>query len=485
MSSASHVPASLPVLPGVALSGKYLLSEEPPGSRGDMLDALPLPGRKVALLIADVVGSGPEAPVAGAQVRAILRERLGAGAGLLQSLESLDRYAHTHPELCATTLCVATLGLDDGLFEWATVGHPPPLLVQPSESTFLRATPTRPLGTGGHLTTRTTRLEPDQMVALYTDGLVTSGGRDLAAGQGMLADAAAKALVETRHTVSAVQRADDVGDRMLHTMVPHQGCTDDGAVLIAARATRPEPFALRSPATPDAVPDVRHRINTWLDGLGAGLIDHVGLGHAVVELAANVVEHAYGEPGAQAEPDHIIEVDGRLEDDGTVCITVGDRGRWREPRESHGRGRGLMMASGLADAMRMVRTGRGTRVELTQRLTRPVALLRAVAEESGARVLDESEELDIHADAARVIASGPLDELATDLLHAALTRATRAGTSDAVLDLAAVTHLGSPAVQTIFEFVARAARTGTHLALEAPPESPAAQILEVVGLPAR
>ena len=38
----------------------------------------------------------------------------------------------------------------------------------------------------------------------------------------------------------------------------------------------------------------------------------------------------------------------------------------------------LMMASGLADTMRIVRTGHGTRVELVQSLTRPVALLRAV-----------------------------------------------------------------------------------------------------------
>ena len=482
MTATSHLPATLPVLPGVALSGRYLLSEEPPATRGDLLDGLPLPGRKVALFTADVVGSGPDAGAAAAQVRAILRERLGAGAGLLGAMESLDRYAHANPELCAAGVCVATLGLDDGIFEWIAAGHPAPLRVSAEGAEFLRSSSTRPLGTGARLTIRTSRLDEGDMVALFTNGLVSFEGRHLAEGSEQLAATAATALATVTSTTSSAERGDEVGDRLLRALVPARGSEDDVALLIALRSRRPEPFRLRTAATPENLPAVRHQINVWLDGLGAGLLDHVGLGHAVVELAANVVEHAYdgARPGGAGDG---IQIDGSLEDDGTVCICVVDHGRWRE--QARGGGRGLMMASGLADTMRMVRTARGTRVELTQRLTRPVPVLHAVATESMERTLDESGELEIHADPGELVASGPLDELASDLLHAGLTRATLAGTGDAVVDLDAVTHLGSPSVQTIFEFVARSARTGTHLTLRAGPQSPAAQILELVGLPVR
>lgn len=480
MTAAHHVPVTLPVLPGVALSGRYLLSEEPPSSRGDTLDAFALPGAKVALFVVDVVGSGPAAGVAATHAQAILRERLRAGAGLAGALQSLDRYAHDQPELCAATVCAATLGLDDGVLEWAAVGHPPPLLLGRGQPQYLPSTAGRPLGTGGPIGTRTTRLEQGEMIALYTDGLFAVDGRGLGEGMARLAGVADAALADAPTGSSAADHGDEVGDRMLRSMAATHGSDDDAAILLVAREGRPERFALLVSAVAENLPDVRRRINAWLDGLGAGLIDHVGLGHAVVELAANVVAHAYSDP--RSSLDEVIQIDGRLDDDGTVCISVADHGRWRQESSS---GRGLMMASGLSDTIDITRTDHGTRVEITQRLTRPVPILRAVMDESnGAHLLDETDELEIRADPGRVVASGPLDEIATDLLHAALAKATWAGTRDAVIDLDAVTHLASPSVQALFDFVARSDRTGTQLTLHAAPESPAAQILELVGLPA-
>src|SRR3546814_17601479 len=77
-----------------------------PLNKGDTLDALPLSGDRVALLVADVVGNGFAAAVAVSQVKAVLRERLGAGVDLQQVMMSADRYAFDLPEVCATTACV-------------------------------------------------------------------------------------------------------------------------------------------------------------------------------------------------------------------------------------------------------------------------------------------------------------------------------------------------------------------------------------------
>ncbi len=127
-----QIPAGLPVLPGVVLTGCYLLTDVEPLNRGDTMDAIVLPHRRVALMVADVVGHGIGAALAITQVRAILRDRLVGGAGLRGALESVDKYAEHHPETCATTMCVAVLDLDHGSVEYAVAGHLPPCCSRPS-----------------------------------------------------------------------------------------------------------------------------------------------------------------------------------------------------------------------------------------------------------------------------------------------------------------------------------------------------------------
>src|SRR3546814_10765164 len=102
-----------------------------PLNKGDTLDAPPVSGDRVALLVADVVGNGFAAAVAVSQVKAVLRDRLGAGVDLQQVMMSADRYAFDHPEVCATTACVVILSLEDGEFEWCSAGHPTPVRMTP------------------------------------------------------------------------------------------------------------------------------------------------------------------------------------------------------------------------------------------------------------------------------------------------------------------------------------------------------------------
>ncbi len=68
---------------------------------------------------------------------------------------------------------------------------------------------------------------------------------------------------------------------------------DDVAVLVAQRMPAPEALSLRLDADTLDLGELHGRISAWLDDLGAGLADHISLGHALMELATNVVNHAY------------------------------------------------------------------------------------------------------------------------------------------------------------------------------------------------
>lgn len=473
------VPVGIPVLPGAVLSGRYVLGSEPQG-RADTLDALPLPGRRLALLVADVVGSGVGAALVVSQLKAILRERLQAGVGLMASLASVDRYAETYPDARGATMCVATLSLEDGEFEWASVGHPPPVLLASGQRPRLLEAPTsRPLGTGGGRLPelQRCRLSIGDRVALFTDGLLSLEDQPLSAGCDRLLEAFETELPGVVSQVPPIHLADELCDRVLSRMLPAHGARDDVALLLLTRSPQPTPFVLEMDAIPESLPSIRHRINQWLDGMGAGLIDHIGLGHAVVELAANAVAHAYRESTLEAPK---VCVEAVLEDDGLVRITVSDQGRWREQSSD---GRGLVMAAGLADSMEVIRSETGTSVTLTQHLTRSVRLLEQVVEPY-ADDFAEPADLLTRGETGRLVVSGPIDDTTVDAFETALTEVTRAGTEDAVVDLSGVTHLASPGVQVLFDFVTSSERTGFELCLKAPPDSVAGEVMRLVGLTA-
>lgn len=465
----------LPVVPGAAVAGRYVLGDPSGESRGDCLDAVPVPGG-LGVFVGDVVGIDGPAELAAERLRAVLSERLGSGVGLAEAMTDLDLYAASTPQLVAATMCAGIVNVADGEFEWCAAGHPPPLrwgaLNPPA---FLPGPVGPPLGTG-RATTRTTRrvhLAEGDMVALYSDGLVAFDGRSLDDGQRLLVDGAARAVARGGSEVP-VQFGDEICERVFQE-IASGAHHDDATMLLAIRTGDTLPFALEVPADPVQLRVLRHAINAWLDSLGASLADHVGLGHAAVELAANVISHAYLD---QPAADRVIRCDAVLQGDGWVHISVTDRGRWRSQDST---GQGLMMAAGLADRLDIERSSNGTSVTVSQRLWRPVAVLQPLRD-GASPVVEVPNELTVDASPGRLTATGPVDDISVDVFHAALTRATRSGTQDCVVDLSRVTHLASPGVQALFEFVGRSERVGAALTIQATPGSPAAQILELVGL---
>ena len=88
------------------------------------------------------------------------------------------------------------------------------------------------------------------------------------------------------------------------------------------------------PAGLDALADLRRAFGRWLAAVHPADDDVSILQHALGELAANAVEHAYAYPGA-GEPGPVT-LTATLTADGELRAQVRDQGRWREPEPTPG-----------------------------------------------------------------------------------------------------------------------------------------------------
>ena len=484
----AQIPRVLPVVPGLVLAGQYALTEQEPRHRGDTLGACALGGGRVGLMVADVVGHGAGASLSAAELRALLWSFLCDGALLTGALEGLDRHAERHRELAASAVGVAVLDLRSGSMEYATAGMAPPIVLRPGGTP--RQLPTlrmRPLGTGGSMRSDTTVLGPDDMVVWSTNGLLNSPGRGLVGDAADLVERAGQALDESVLRDSPLgERADEVGRSILSRQFTADMC-DDVAVLVAQRRTAPEALSLRLDVDTYDIGELHTTVSGWLDDVGVGLADHISLGHALVELATNVVNHAYRRSDlaggwVEGRGDRPLVIDAALDETGAVVATVSDRGRWRSP--GSGSGHGLTMAAGLVDSMHVKRTPEGTLVEIRSRLGRPVGLWQVETGASHWRGDSLPDEMSTVVLAGRLTASGPVDEGSAEQFHAALVEATRAGTEAATVDLTGLTLLASPGVQSLFELSARSTQSGVRMDIVASEQSPARRILDLVGLAA-
>ena len=374
--------------------------------------------------------------------------------------------------------------------EYAAAGLAPPLVLRPGGAPVqLEAPGMRPLGTGASMRTHSTRLGPDDMVVLSTNGSFNTTRRGPGGEASDLMTRAARALDDSfGRGAPPCERADDVGRSILSRQLTADMC-DDVAVLVAQRRPAPAALSLRLDSDTLDLGELHGRISTWLDDLGAGLADHISLGHAMMELATNVVKHAYRRSDLEGgwvdgQGDRPLRIDASLDETGTVVATVSDSGEWRTPGARTGAGRGLTMAGGLVDSLRAERTSRGSMMEIRSRLGRPVQLWQVEADPASRAGRPLPTEMSTVSVTGHLTASGPVDEVSAELFHAALVEVTHAGTEAAIVDLTDVTLLASPGVQSLFDLSARSARSGVRMDIVAPELSPARHILDLVGLAA-
>jgi len=345
------------------MAARYRAAETMTRVGGDWYDALELPSRRLGLVIGDVVGHGVRAAALMGELRSGLRAFASEGRSPADTLARLEAFAvATHGVGMLATALFLVLDLDTGRATCASAGHPPPLLLLPDGSArYCEITASAPLGLGhpDGFASATVAVPDGATLVLFSDGLVERRGEVI--------DEGLERLVDAIGDVRPLADPDELCTRIISRIEAGGAAGDDIALLVARVDPLPlDGWSVRLPATVDSVPLARHRVTGWLDRLEVPAECRFALALAVTEAASNVVEHAYG-PGA-----HDFEVAARRDRE-AVVVWVTDRGRWRAPRETPGRGRGLHIIEEIADEVDVVPTAGGTTVRIRQRLARPAA----------------------------------------------------------------------------------------------------------------
>ncbi|GGM92975.1 hypothetical protein GCM10011609_33060 [Lentzea pudingi] len=489
---AALLPTSLPVLPQARIAARYLAGEHGPTAGGDWFDAIPLKDGAVVLAVGDVAGSGVTASAAMGQLRTVLAFLLHTNDDLLSALEQTNSFAAGHRALHAATLAVVKLDPRTGELSYSSCGHPPPLVVRADGTTeFLSGPTSGPLGVGRSPALSTARLAPDDLVLLYSDGLVERPGRtpgeaavELAT---LAADAAMNRVLPHTETDQAVERV----CRLTIDLLTRTGYRDDVTTLAVQRLAEPvPPLSVRFASTLSNLALARREIRDWLAGVNAGRRDREVLEFAVGEATTNTAEHAYP-PGRQGT----VLITAQLTPDGICELRVGDEGRWRAADPgSTDRGRGLMLCQQLVDEVTVThppqRAGeppgaRGTTVTFRHRIRQPPMLASGTSpdashEEPSPAFRVETVE---GPDTAVVRVHGPVDAMTSTEFARHLFLASRGGVLPLTVDLSEVSHLLSAGVRILYDLAGQLAAHHHEPVLIAHRGSPAAFVLDLVDLP--
>ena len=223
---------------GLLLMWRYLPSEDRLGISGDFYDAANMPDGRLAVVIGDVVGHGPDAAALGATLRASWHALVLSGASDEQLVSALGGVlAREEPSLDAfVTLCLAWFDSDGSSASLLLLGHPAPLLVTEGQVEQVAVQPALPLGLTDAAGCAVTRLDLPSAwsLLLFTDGLVEGHAGDASGDRYGLERLIARLQRETRDGLD-----ERVLDRILTGVTIANGgpLPDDVAVLCVSRTT--------------------------------------------------------------------------------------------------------------------------------------------------------------------------------------------------------------------------------------------------------
>lgn len=284
----SHLlPRALPQPAGIAAVACYLPATDGMGVGGDWYDVLELPGSRIGLVIGDVQGHNMKAAAVMGQLRNALRAYAAEGHEPAAVLSRTNRLmSDLDPSLFATC-CYLALDPLTGRAEMVLAGHPPPMVRSAAgEVTHLAAPVGLPLGVAPEMGygTALVTLRPDDVVVLFTDGLVEDARRNIDLG-----------LAETAALLGGMDVSDlgQVAEALVAGAEGTESRSDDIAVLVVRYQGLPErdrPVTARTTvdrADPRAARAARDFIAGFVDAP-----DQVELRDTCVLLVSEVVTNA-------------------------------------------------------------------------------------------------------------------------------------------------------------------------------------------------
>ncbi|MFH9757712.1 SpoIIE family protein phosphatase [Streptomyces anulatus] len=374
----SMMPTLGPRIPGMTVAARYVPTGGGLQVGGDWYDMIPLPNGRIALVIGDVQGHDVRAAGLMGQLRIALRAYASEGhrpdavlsrasrflSGLTDAYESVEGDAEPATPRFATCL-YAEVDPEAGTLDIARAGHPDPVVISADGIAVIRQTAGGlPLGIETDADYPTTRvvLEPGETIMLCTDGLIETGGHDMATGWTRLRpvleeptedlEQLADALVQAVHGPTSHYTTGPLADRR----------EDDIAVLVlrresvAARETPPRRSVMTiAQAEPERISVgrqlVRELLHDWSD---PEQVDSAVL--MVSEMATNVLVHTDGDALMAAE---ISGERGERRLRVEVADASDELPHKRRPGEMASSGRGLVLMEMLADAWGVDPRGEG------------------------------------------------------------------------------------------------------------------------------
>jgi PAS domain S-box-containing protein len=348
----SLLPERLPDLPDVQTGAVYFPATAGVDVGGDWYDAFVVAGGRLGFVLGDVMGKGARAASVMGQVRNALRAYAALDPDppvVLARLDTLFAAYDNDEEL--VTLVYAVLNPASGALRYVNAGHLPPLLGTPDGAVVtLEEASSLPLGIGTFdRPAADTRIPPDGVLLLYSDGLVESRRRGLNEGLPALV-AEFAAVLRTPGAPWTPPQAGPLCTRLRDALVP-AGHDDDVTMLAVVRHPSTAPSAASSPPEHTArllLPGdltgprtARHFLSERLRCWGADrFVERAAL--CTSEVVTNAIVHG----GARAELVGVLHAD-------TLRVTVRDEvpdgPRSRETALDDTSGRGLSILDAIAD----------------------------------------------------------------------------------------------------------------------------------------
>lgn len=319
------LPEEVPDVENVRLAYRYRPGSIGAEVGGDWFDVIALPGRRVAFVVGDVMGSGLRVAGIMGQFRTAARTLARLDLSPAVVLRELDDLARSLSESHIATCVYAVYDAVAGRCVAATAGHLPPILADPGGvADVLELAPGTPLGVGrSRFEEREFAVEPGAVLVLYTDGLVEDRDRDIDDGIDDLIGVVSKA--DPAGDPARLEAACDAAFDVLLT--PQR--TDDATLLVAALDRFPEDrvasWVLTSQPTVAAHARelVRRQVGAWVTRAGTGAARNIGLEEAtdiiellVSELVTNALRYGRGPIGLRlllSETSLVCEVADELD----------------------------------------------------------------------------------------------------------------------------------------------------------------------------
>lgn len=482
------LPIELPVVPYIDIAARYLTASRDQAAGGDWFDALPLDDGRMALIVGDVVGHGVAASAAMGQLRAALELALTTTADLGSAIAQVDAFAARKAPLRAATVGTVVIDPRTADMEFCLCGHPPPVVVGADGNTrFLHQSGSAPLGVGHHHAVVRRPLKAGDVVLLYSDGLIERPGRSMAEGYAEVAQVAADAVANRVLPTGAADSPAARACQLTVELLTRTGYDDDVTTLAVQLVDAPPPeLTVSTLADDNGIADAVNGIRTWLTAIDVSEEAALAIELAVNEAIANVAVHAY--PDCAPGP---LRITGRLQSGGVVEVCIADDGQWRTPGIGEiGRGRGLAMMERLLDKVTISHDSasrparKGTVVTLRHKVSRPALVASSGPGSSPSASTPHSYRAECHDEPgkATLTVTGAVDALTADQFNADLSDAAQGGTVGLTVLLDQVTLLTSRGVRALFVMREQLAAHQRPFTLVAATGSPAAVVLDLVGL---